>query len=456
MFIPKTFKPLQLATAVTAVFLAFTTLTAPVSSLFSVQTQADTLSAINSPEAYLTVNGKTNSNSTVEGYASYGYLASKLPVTTDYAISGLIIAVNGIIKGETLNLACDSETPKVISEITDYCSDNFYNQLLALENLNNNKNTDKAKQIKPVLKNTDNTKLQEAKKDVKKKNLLEKLLNNGSNSIKISSLSLQGSLKTLESIKTQISKDFNKAIVDIQYTTTQELKTQQKQFDDKINDKVTKEKKSKEQATKEVAEELISKLSKEEQAKLKELQSQKPLSQNVITNVESIRIIDESTGNIVLSQDKLNKLKLDKDDEKTVKLAIGEFNKLSIAEKNNLSNLLKVEGRNIASATNSKAALVDGLVTGVKTEAIICNAYTINETYWWGIKTILDHCGAVKVSLGFTLVSIGASAFGPFGWLVSAYSGVLAAFISANDSVCGNGAILYRTWNSGWWVGSRC
>ncbi len=455
-----TLKPLKLATAVTAFFLAFSTLAAPVSSLFSVQTQADTLSAINSPEAYLTVNGKTNSNGTVEGYASYGYLTSKLPISTDYAVSGLSIAVNGIIKGETLNLACDLETPKVISEVTDYCSDNFYNQLLALENLNNNKGLDKAKQIKPVLKNTDSNKLQESKKDVKKKNLLEKLLSNNSssNSVKISSLSLQGSIKILETIKTQISKDFNKATVEIQYTTTQELKIQQKLIEDKINDKVTKEKKSKEQATVEVLDQYLKQFSANQQNG-----NLGNISKKTVEKVESIKTIDENTGNVVLSQDKLNKLKLAKVEENSVKQAITEFNKLSIAQKSNLNNVLNEEGKNITSGVNNKTALVSGLVGGVKAEAGWCSSYVPLYWYWWGVDAHITQCNIDTfnwVGGGYATI-MGALAATPCGWFCGTLAiimGLELGYINWLNSRCGgNGVMLHYVYRGPvYWFWTVC
>ncbi len=439
MFIPKTFKPLQLATAVTAVFLVFSTLAAPISSLFSVQTQADTISAINSPEAYLAITGKTNINGTVEGYASYNYLSSKLPVTTDYAVNGLSIAVNGVIKGETLNLACDLDTPRVISEVVSYCSDNFYNQLLALENLNSNKGSDKAKQIKPVLKNLDNAKLQESKKEVKKKNLLEKLLNNSLSSVKISSLSLQGSVKTLETIKTQISKDFNKATVEIQYVTTQELKTQQKQIEDKINDKITKEKKSKEQATAEVLDQYLKEFTANQQNS-----NLGNITKETVDKVESIKTIDENTGNVDLSQDKLSKLKLTKDEEKSVKKAISEFNKLSIAQKSNLNNILREEGKNIANSTNSKTAIIDGLVSGVKAEAGGCSQYLSWWWNWWGIRVYLNNCLVNDITLSAAIVFGGA--------------GVFAGLCGGYTWVCKTGLWMAGTYNGPYikWLSGKC
>ncbi len=79
-------------------FLALLTVVGPVSTILNITSQAADSSAINNPEAFLITSGKINSDNSVNSFTDYSYL-DKLPNYTDYAVSGIGINVNKVLKG---------------------------------------------------------------------------------------------------------------------------------------------------------------------------------------------------------------------------------------------------------------------------------------------------------------------------------------------------------------------
>jgi hypothetical protein len=406
--------------------LMIATVASPLSSMFTVQALADTYSAIENPEAYLTVLGKTNNSGNIEGFADYSYL-SKLNSSTDYVVTSLGINLPDVLNSEPLTLNCDLSTPKTVSETKKYCSVNFTNQLQALENLKNNaskQNNPEVKAIKPALKQVNNGKLSETKKELQNQNNILNFNLFSRNKAKINTISFQGKTKRIEQVKSEITKLYPQAT--IQYTTTKDIQDQQKALDKEVQDKVVKEGVSKEEASKTILNQKIqaeiNKLPKQEQDKVKQVQNSnaniKPISEQTIQKIESIKTIDENTGNTVLDQNKLNKLNITKEEQDTVKSAISTFNSQPITVKTNLTNTLQEEGKKVDTG-NNKVSLLEG----VKVEAG-CGEQASASWYWWGGRVRMNQCYAQRLRDSGAISFAGASASG----VMCAIAGILAGW----------------------------
>jgi hypothetical protein len=433
---------------------------APLGNLFSIQTQAESYSAVESPEAYLTISGKTNDQNSFESFTNLNDL-SKLPNQTDYVISGLSVEIKEVLNNESLFLNCDLEIPKSISETKKDCSLNFANQLQALQNLKS-KNPSETKDLKPVLNQTNETKLKETKKDVENQNGILSIFSK--NKAKINFISLQGKATRVEAIRKQFSKDYPKT--QIQYFTTQNIQDQKNQLDKQIQDKVTKEKKTKEQATNEIIQqkidEEVAKLPKEQQNKIKELKTTTPITQDTIQKIDSIKTVDSNNANVSIDTNKLAKLNLPKDQQEAVKKAITNYNTQPVAIKTNLNNTLKEEAKKVGTNDNKVVSFLKGVVNGVESEAWGCRRQTRVYSQWWGAQYHLNDCvvndlylaaGSVIAISGILALTACPIACAVIAIVVSWH----VVYITWLNAQCrGDGVMLNRNWSGSVWFWAVC
>jgi hypothetical protein len=434
---------------------------AQLGNLFSIQTQAESYSAVESPEAYLTISGKTNDQNSFESFTNLNDL-SKLPNQTDYVISGLSVEIKEVLNNESLFLNCDLEIPKSISETKKDCSLNFANQLQALQNLKS-KNPSETKDLKPVLNQTNETKLKETKKDVENQNGILSIFSK--NKAKINFISLQGKATRVEAIRKQFSKDYPKT--QIQYFTTQNIQDQKNQLDKQIQDKVTKEKKTKEQATNEIIQqkidEEVAKLPKEQQNKIKELKTTTPITQDTIQKIDSIKTVDSNNANVSIDTNKLAKLNLTKDQQEAVKKAITNYNTQPVAIKTNLNNTLKEEAKKVGTNDNKVVSALKGLVNGVEAEAGGCRRSASISWYWWGQRLYVNSCLINDVKFFGQLIvgAVGLAALTPCSWACGVFAFIIGTYVGwlewANGRCDNRGAYAYRSSSGGSpWVGNVC
>ena len=440
---------------------------APLGNLFSIQTQAESYSAVENPEAFVTVSGKINDQNSFESFTDFNDL-SKLPNQTDYVISGLSVEIKEVLNNESLFLNCDLEIPKSISETKKDCSLNFANQLQALQNLKS-KNPSETKDLKPVLNQTNETKLKETKKDVENQNGILSIFSK--NKAKINFISLQGKATRVEAIREQFTKDYSNT--QIQYFTTQNIQDQKTELDKQIQDKISKEKKTKEQATGEIIQqkidEEVAKLPKEQQNKIKELKTTTPITQDTIQKIDSIKTVDPNNANVSIDTNKLAKLNLPKDQQEAVKKAITNYNTQPVAIKTNLNNTLKEEAKKVGTNDNKVVSFLKGLVNGVEAEAWGCRRSARSQTYWWGSSIWVNDClakdisyGAMSVGAVFGIIAAwcGWATFGVCG-LIFGIAGILVAWAGStvawlSDRCGGAGAYINRSWSGSVWFWYAC
>lgn len=427
---------------------------APLSNLFSIQTQAESYSAVESPEAFVIVSGKTNDQNLYESFADFNYL-SKFPNQTDYVISGLSVEIKEVLNNETLVLNCDLEIPKTVSEAKKDCAKNFANQLQALQNLKS-KNPSETKDLKPVLNQTNETKLKESKKDIENQNGILSIFSK--NKAKINFISLQGKAARVEAIRKQFSKDYPNT--QIQYFTTQNIQDQKNQLDKQTQDKVTKEKKTKEQATNEIVQqkidEEVAKLPKEQQNKIKELKTTTPITQDTIQKIDSIKTVDPTNANVSIDTNKLAKLNLPKDQQEAVKKAITNYNTQPVAIKTNLNNTLKEEAKKVGTNDNKVVSFLKGVVNGVEAEAGWCNGRVPIYWQWWGVQAHITQCNLDTINwIGGSVAAIaGFLAASPCAWFCGTAALIIALYLGyinwLNSRCGGNGVMLNYSYGSVW------